>query len=126
MSNEWWHGSREPLKEIRPFLHVGTIEQARMRGGRGCHLTRISLSTARTVRRRDTGSWRERDLLGIRGAGLVIYLNRFEGIPLEEFEAARLECRRVDEVGDARFRRLHPSARDSVIVIDPCLARICA
>lgn len=95
-----------------------------MRGGQGCHLTRVDVARGvRTVRRRDTGSWRDVDLQRTH-AGLVVYLNRFEGIPLEEFEAARLEHPNFDLLPDAKFRRLIPSARDSMIVIDPGLARI--
>lgn len=123
---EWWHGSREPLLEIRPFLHVGSLAQAQMRGGRGCVLTRVEILPGRTLRRRDVGSWREKDLRAIasRGAGLVSYLNRFEGIPIEEFVEARATCRDIDRLSDAMFRRLLPSAAESMIVIDPALARI--
>jgi len=124
--SEWWHGSREPLLEVRPFLHVGSLAQAQMRGGRGCMLTRVEILPGRTLRRRDVGSWREKDLRAIasRGAGLVSYLNRFEGIPIEEFDEARAACRDIDGLSDARFRRLLPSAAESMIVLDPALARI--
>lgn len=123
---EWWHGSREPLTGIRPFLHVGSIEQATMRAGRSCHLTRVILGRGRVVRRRDTGSWRSRDLERTlrAGAGMVEYLNRYEGIPLDEVETALSACRSLDRLTDAGFRRLVPSATDSIIVLDPALATI--
>jgi len=124
--DEWWHGSREPLLEIRPFLHLGSLAQAQMRGGRGCVLTRVEILPGRTLRRRDTGSWKEKDLQAIasRGAGLVRYLNRFEGIPLEEFDEARARCSDIDSLSDGRFRKLVPSSQDSYLVLDPALARI--
>ena len=123
---EWWHGSREPLTDVRRFLHVGSLEQATMRAGEGCHLVRVSLSRGRSVRRRDRGTWRTSDLTKAMHAGvaLVTYLNRYEGIPLEEVEAARAACPHLDDLPDARFRRLVPSSTDSVIVLDPSLVRI--
>lgn len=89
-------------------------------------LTRIAIRKGRVLRRRDTGSWREKDLREIasRGIGVVIYLNRFEGIPLEEFEEARASCRDIDALSDSRFRKLLPSAHDSCLILDPTMARI--
>jgi len=123
---EWWHGSREPLLEIRPFLHLGSLAQAQMRGGRECVLTRVQILPGRTLRRRDAGSWKEKDLraMASRGIALVRYLNRFEGIPIEEFDEARARCRDIDALSDAKFHRLLPSSVESVIVLDPELARI--
>ncbi|MFZ3481660.1 hypothetical protein [Sphingomonas sp. 3-13AW] len=128
LDGEWWHGSTEPLTEVKPFLHVGTIEQASMRGGRGCHLVRVGVAAGKVARRRDTGSWRLQDLqhLRSRGTGIIVYLNRYEGIPIEEFEAARAACRDIDALSDARFRKLLPSARDSLIILDEALATILA
>lgn len=124
----WWHGSTSPVAEVRPYLHVGTEAQARMRAGRGCHLLKVTLGQGRTVRRRDVGSWKEQDLrrLAGQGFGLVVYLNRFEGIPIGEFDEARTRCRNIDLLPDSRFRRLLPSAAESMIVLDPALALIVA
>ena len=123
---EWWHGSAGPLIEIRPFLHVGTVAQARMRAGPACHLTRIAVQgRINIIRMRDTGSWRKADLRRAlsRKADVVVYLNRFEGIPLEEFDAARERVSDLDGLADAAFRRLVPSASDSLILLNPAIAR---
>lgn len=113
-----YHSSSEPRLEARRFLHVGTIEQARMRGGRHLHELAISIPS-RMPRLRDHGSWNIRSLMrNARRAGLAVYLNRHEGIPLEEFEKAR-QIADLDRVTDSRFRQLVPSARDSWIVLDP-------
>ena len=61
------------------------------------------------------------------------YLNRVEGIPLDEFEAARAKLTKrksdgrcpLDTISDARFRRLVPSARDSLVILDPSIIISC-
>jgi len=123
---DWWHGSTRPLTEIRPFLHLGTIEQARMRGGRGCHLTKVAIESCRKTRKRDKGHWTPAELkrLLMQKTEIIVYLNRYEGIPLEEFDAARLKCAAFDDLPDAGFARLVPSAADSIIIVDPGVARI--
>lgn len=61
-----------------------------------------------------------------KGERLATYLNRYEGIPLEEFTSAEdaPAARRaggIDRLSDAAFRKAVPSARDSHIVIDPSI-----
>ena len=43
----------------------------------------------------------------------IIYLNRFEGIPLAEFDAVRAAGNNLDTMSDAEFRKAVPSAKDS-------------
>lgn len=109
--------------DLKPFLHLGNIAQARMRSGR--ELTRIVARTGPVARLvdRNENSWSENRLRPLlrKGMDWAVYLNRTEGIGLEEFEEARRRHARFDEVSDALFRRLVPSARDSLILLDPAL-----
>ena len=126
MQIEWWHGSTDPLTIIRPFLHVGTREQALMRAGKAAILHQIIVDPARTLRKRDTGSWPGKLLTRAKSQGYaaIVYLNRFEGVPLEEFEEARSCGTDIDILSDAAFRKKIPSAQDSLIILDPLIARI--
>jgi len=112
---------------IRPNLHLGTLEQARMRTGR--RITRVTAIARPCVRLLDKGEnvWRDERLAPVlrRGLEWIVYLNRTEGIPLDEFEAAAAKHPRFDDVSDALFRRLLPSARDSLILLDPYLVISC-
>jgi hypothetical protein len=126
-----WHSGDDHLdaSSITPFLHAGTLEQARMRGGR--RMTRLVIRFERPTRLVDRSEcqWRRRRLVDAarRGAGVAIYLNRYEGIPLASFETARREAvgirpwRRLDALPDRHFRRLIPEAADSLIVLDTSL-----
>lgn len=124
-----YHSGSEHLVRgsIRPHLHLGTLEQARMRSGR-C-LTRVTARARPCVRLLDKGEnvWRPDRLDPVirKGVDWVVYLNRTEGIPLHEFEAAAAKHPRFDDVSDALFRRLLPSARDSLILLDPLLVLTC-
>ena len=132
---EAWHAGKTHLdrKDVAPFLHAGTFEQARMRS-KG-PLTRLTLRPRRIRRVVDRGEnrWSEKRLSDAlsRGFDMIVYLNRFEGIPMWEFEAAReiltmrgrSDC--LDRISDGRFHRLVPSARDSVIILDPAIVRSC-
>lgn len=126
-----WHSGDDHLDacSIEPFLHAGTLAQARMRGGR--RMTRLTIRFARPTRMTDRTEcqWRRRRLVDAvrRGAGVAVYLNRYEGITLESFETARRAAagirpwRRLDALPDRHFRRLIPQAADSLIVLDPML-----
>ena len=121
------HSSGDERLEIRPMLHVGSLAQARMRGGRHIHRMTITPGT-RMPRLRDTGDWGERRILRhAPRAPVLVYLNRYEGVPLEEFEAARVRAAAMsltlEDLSDAAFRRLVPSAQDSWIVLDPTCVR---
>ena len=126
-----WHSGENHLDPscIAPFLHAGTLAQARMRGGR--RMTRLTIRLERPTRLVDRAEcqWRRRRLMDAarRGAGIAVYLNRCEGIPLASFEEARRAAvgirpwRRLDALPDRQFRRLIPDAADSLIVLDPIL-----
>ena len=112
-----YHSSVETTLEPRRFLHVGTLEQATMRGGRNLHEVVIRPGI-RLPRLRDTGEWNVRTLMRHASrARIAVYLNRYEGIPPEQFEAARAVCD-VDRIADSEFRRRVPAAADSWIVLD--------
>lgn len=114
-------GSEEDLRP-KPVLHVGTRPQAEMRGGKILH--RVTFATPiRMPRLKDIGSWKRDKLVRhARSAAAIVYLNRFEGIPLEEFEAARAKAD-IDDLPDARFRKLLPSAHDSWIILESSIIR---
>lgn len=126
-----WHSGDGHLTPgtISPFLHAGTLDQARMRAG--SKMTKLIIRFERPTRLVDRAEcqWRRRRLTEAarRGAGLAVYLNRYEGIPLDRFEEARAEAigirpwRRLDALPDRWFRRLIPEATDSLIVVDPRL-----
>lgn len=120
-----YHSTNDPDLKVKPFLHVGTQAKASMRGGK--YLYRIEFADDRKIPRlRDNGSWHSKDLKRhARKAGLIIYLNRHEGIPLEEFNQAQADKQKIDEMTDARFVKVIPSAQDSWIILDPdCVKRI--
>lgn len=113
-----YHSSATALLIPRPILHVGTIAQAAMRGGKHLHRVEFALD-GRMPRMRDQGDWSRRSVTRhTRAGGAVVYLNRHEGIPLEEFEAARA-ITDIDAISDAMFKRLIPSAEDSWIILNP-------
>lgn len=57
--------------------------------------------------------------------GCIVYLNRYEGVPIAAFERAWSDTKTLDELPDADFVRLVPEARDSWIIMDPdCIVGI--
>lgn len=54
---------------------------------------------------RDKGSWNVADFRRLERQGYdgVVYLNRYEGIPFEEFEAARAKYGDIDLLPDSKF-----------------------
>jgi hypothetical protein len=118
-----YHSGQDHLRagQIRPNLHLGTLRQAKMRGGR-C-LTKVVARPAPAVRLRDRGeqAWCKRRLRAHvrKGKGYCLYLNRHEGIDLDQYLTARSASRAVDTLPDRAFRRTIPSAQDSLILLDP-------
>lgn len=114
----YWHSCDRRLTraDVEVGLHAGSREQAVMRRPHGI-LHRITLKpSARVTRMRDEGSWnRSRILAAARRAHVAIYLNRYEGIAIEHLETAAMH----DASPDDRFRRHVPSARESIIILDP-------
>lgn len=111
-------------------IHLGTLEQAHMRAGRGAvlklrvHASRLDGPAAR-LKDRD-GSWRETvRRQARRGRRLLVYLNRHEGLPTERvIQLCDTDSERLAAMPDARFRALAPEAQDSWIVLDPDLVEI--
>lgn len=124
MTTIWYHKTQDEMTVIRPFIHLGTAAQANMRAaGHGANVIPMEVRVPhhKLKRMRDTGSWDEKKLKALQRKGYqgVIYLNRFEGIPYEEFEAARTRVRDIDKLPDSRFKQIMPSAEESIIVFDP-------
>lgn len=120
-----YHSGEQPLcaDRIRPNLHLGSYAQAQMRGGK--IITRVRSRPAPATRLRDRGEdrWCPRRLRSHvrKGRGYLVYLNRHEGIDLEEFRAAVEVLPSLDRLPDNRFRKHVPSAHDSLILLDPSL-----
>lgn len=112
-----YHSSAEDVFEPRRFLHAGTLAQAKMRGGK--YLYRLEISPGmRQPRMRDNGDWNVKTLMRYATrARVAVYLNRHEGIPLDEFDAARSTID-IDRLTDREFQRRLPSSADSWIVLD--------
>ena len=115
----WWHGSRAPLTDIdwrhrtNGGLHLGTQAQALVRGAQ---LKGFFVAPhARLRRSKDTGkNWGARAAdARARGFDALIYLNRYEGI------AAFHSSGNLDTMPDSAFARLHPDARDSLLILNP-------
>lgn len=127
-----WHGSDRVLTgfggpDQADALHLGSLEQAAMRsGGKYLHLVKIDAKTV--SRTRDRGSDR-RDVIRRarrKGVDAIVYLNRYEGIQTETLTGV-LDAHPsldLDAIPDAKFRRLFPEARDSVLLLDPSAARV--
>jgi hypothetical protein len=89
----------------------------------------------RFKRMKEEGRWDLQKLKALARQGYdgVVYLNRTEGIPAEEFDDARLAFGKsrstatfddiVDELSDTQFKKLCPSAEDSYIIFDPMNVR---
>ena len=129
----WYHSGKEHLerRNLLPGLHVGTYEQALMRGGRA--ITAIELDREIFARVKDdvTSPHVKRLLMAAHSQGVVAmrYLNRVEGISLEEFDKACKQLKQrskshrcpLDDISDSQFRRLVPSARDSLVILNPAI-----
>jgi hypothetical protein len=114
-----YHSSESTIVAPNRLLHVGTPAQARMRGG--AHLHEVVIRPPlRMARLRDVGSWRaEAVIRHARRSPVVVYLNRYEGIPREAFERLADRGIDLDALPDSRFSKLVPEAEDSWIVLDP-------
>jgi hypothetical protein len=76
---------------------------------------------------RGENSWRQDRLARHERAcrGWVVYLNRFEGLDLEGYLEAKRVRPDLDDLSDAAFRRLVPSAGESLVLLDPFLVVSC-
>lgn len=123
MISVWFHKTQGDGFAPAPFIHVGTVEQAKMRGAIKPVIMRldVDIEPHKLIRRRDHGQWDIKKLKALerRGYDGVVYLNRFEGIPLHEFDHARKMAGDIDRLADGEFLKLIPSAKDSLIIFDP-------
>jgi len=129
-----FHGSKERLKRFggstRSEVHLGSLEQARMRNSAFIHEVEVP-DGLRFHRVRDNGEIGKTVYDRARRSGYdgVVYLNRYEGLTTEVIErlasAGRLGDD-LDRISDAAFARLVPEAHDSYAVFDPGKCRIIA
>lgn len=127
----WYHSGDDYIdrRNVLPGLHVGTYDQAMMRAGR-C-LTQITIDRDVFARVKDdvTSAKVKKVIMAAHSQGVAAlrYLNRVEGIPFEEFEKARAKLKSfglgqdLDSVTDEHFRRVVPSAHDSLVILDPSI-----
>lgn len=109
-------------------IHFGTQAQAQMRGGAKGRLIAARLDIAHPRRSRDVGgAWRGK-IRAARAVGFdaIVYLNRYEGVPLERIQAASDAGVNLDALTDVQFRRWVPEATDSWIVFSADQVRVCA
>ena len=134
---ELWHGSTTrfdafdatPAKQggrVVAGLHFGSEAQARMRNARVLYRVEVDVQNPR--RSRDEGGQWASKIASAKTAGhdAIVYLNRYEGIPVERIEALAAAglLDKLDRMDDRAFRRAVPEAEDSVIVLDPSRIRI--
>ena len=108
-----------PLKSGKPTnepgLHLGTIEQARMREPSGV-IMKVELPDNFAARRMvDKGGWHQLKRPDVS----IVYLNRYEGLDVSSIE--KLGKRNVNALSDAQFCKIAPEAADSYIIFDPRL-----
>lgn len=120
LMNQLWHGSKLPRQRLVAGydhgIHLGTREQALMRNSAFLH--RVSFSGDRVRRSKDLGmGWgpKIRDARRF-GFDAISYLNRYEGLSNEDIVRIS-EHRNPDGLTDGQFRKLAPSARESVIAL---------
>lgn len=117
-----YHKTAADFDRFKPYTHFGTAPQAEMRGVAGpANTRRVTVSGRKWKRMKDTGSWDERVFRRLERQEYdgVVYLNRYEGIPMEEFDAAVAKYGDIDRLSDAQFKKACPSAADSYVVFDP-------
>jgi hypothetical protein len=119
-----YHGTDKVFTEFLPFSHFGTEAQAQMRNSK--QIIPVYVRGTKFKRLRDIGSWSKAKMAQMRalarqGYDGVIYLNRYEGIPFETFQAAykQVPLDRLDRLSDSQFKKLIPVAEDSYIIFDP-------
>lgn len=116
----------DPAKTVDGGLHFGSKEQARMRGGQKARLIAVELSVERPRRSRDMGGNWASKIRSAKSAGhdAIVYLNRYEGIPLQRVLDAHRDGIDLDRLSDRAFRQRIPEAQDSWIVFDAEKVRI--
>lgn len=117
---------QQPKKDAG--FHFGTLEQARMRGGPRARILEVEVQVRRARRAKDQGKWSADQIRRARKAGYdaIVYLNRYEGIPIERIQklAEDGDLEKLDSLSDSAFRKFVPEAHDSYIVFAPEQIRI--
>lgn len=118
-----FHGTKAEFDQFAPNSHFGSEAQARMRAGKSAKIIPVMARNGKFKRVKDVGrnKWDEKTLRRLERQGYdgVVYLNRFEGIPLDQFEALSAKGIDPDSLPDAKFRKLVPAAEDSYVIFDP-------
>lgn len=91
-----------------------------MRNSRWIYEARLDVDPLRIRRSRDRGGDWKRRVAEAKGKGYeaIVYLNRYEGVPLERIEEASRDGVDLDRLTDREFRKRVPEARDSWIIFD--------
>jgi hypothetical protein len=122
----YYHGTRDTFEQFDPNktvdggLHFGTEAQARMRAGKTGTVIPAYLAAERlALARDDGGNWKQKIAAAKKnGKDGIIYLNRFEGCPIESIMYAQEHRIDMQAISDAEFRRHFPWAEESIIVFD--------
>lgn len=115
---ELWHSSEGLLTKDDIFcgLHVGTRDQATIRRPEGMLHRIVIASPFRTTTMRDRGSWsKDRMTRAARRADVARYLNRYEGVVIDDLEMAA----RYADAPDRTFTQFVPSSDYSWIILRP-------
>jgi hypothetical protein len=107
----------DPSKSVDGGLHFGTEAQARMRAGSAGRMMVVELTVSSPRRSRDTGGHWGRKIASAKAAGCdsIVYLNRYEGVPLVRILEAQEQGIDLDKLTDQAFRDRVPEAMDSWI-----------
>lgn len=122
-----YHATGAVFDEFQPGkdggIHFGTAAQANMRAPARANVIPVYLHAKKLKRIRDSeGNWKKAIARAKReGYDGIVYLNRYEGIPREEFQVAYdkgMSQELMDKIPDKKFRKEFPSAEDSYIVFN--------
>jgi len=129
-----YHGTTREFDRFNPALsegrglHFGSLEQARMRGGRAARILEVFIVAENPCRMVDKGSFGTEAVRRARQRGhdSIVYLNRYEGMTTERVKAlaASGDLHRLDGLNDRQFRKLVPEAQDTWIVFEPWQAKL--
>jgi hypothetical protein len=107
-----YHSSNSKDFMPGPFLHVGSLEQALMRGRPYLFKIRFKIPM-RMKKIKDEGSWNRVKLMTyLRKSPVIEYVNRYEGIDFSGSE------KNIDELTDSQFIKRFPQAKKSWIILD--------
>lgn len=105
-------------------FHFGTIEQAKMRNAK--NIIPVYLEANKLLKVKDKGGNWNKIIKRAKSQGFdgIKYLNRFEGIPLSDYDNARerginVSIESLDKMSDIEFKKQIPSAEFSYIVFSP-------